>query len=149
MKVPKLPTLPNFTLPSRIARLNARMPQTPPSLVLVGMLKLVLERVLPDDALQPLIDKRFLIHITDAGLSLRFGYSTYGFHPVFDTLPANLTISAKLRDFIALLAREEDPDTLFFSRRLQMEGETDLAHLMKNTLDGIDVSSFTRTNSPA
>ena len=31
---------------------------------------------------------------------------------------ANLTISARVRDFIALLAREEDPDSLFFNRRL-------------------------------
>lgn len=39
---------------------------------------------------------------------------------------------------MALALREEDPDTLFFSRRLRMEGDTDLGLLVKNTLDAVD-----------
>ena len=39
-----------------------------------------------------------------------------------------------------LLARRlEDPDTLFFSRRLSMEGDTELGLLVKNTLDAIEL----------
>jgi predicted lipid carrier protein YhbT len=37
------------------------------------------------------------------------------------------------------MAREEDPDTLFFGRRLLMEGDTDLGLLVKNTLDGVEL----------
>ena len=66
-------------------------------------------------------------------------YGSRGFRPIFDAAPPDLTISARSRDFIALLAREEDPDTLFFSRRLLMEGDTDLGLLVKNTLDGIEL----------
>jgi predicted lipid carrier protein YhbT len=75
-------------------------------------------------------------------MTLRFAYGERGFRPVFDAAPADLTISARARDFLALLAREEDPDTLFFNRRLLMEGDTDLGLLVKNTLDGIDLPRF-------
>ena len=54
---------------------------------------------------------------------------------------ADLAISASLRDFIALWLREEDPDTLFFARRLTIEGDTDLGLTVKNLLDGIDWES--------
>ncbi|HLV27960.1 MAG TPA: SCP2 sterol-binding domain-containing protein, partial [Burkholderiaceae bacterium] len=38
-----------------------------------------------------------------------------------------------------LIQRGEDPDTLFFSRRLVMEGDTELGLLVKNTLDALDM----------
>lgn len=139
----KLPTrLPDFTLPAPVARLGDRLPQLPPSLALVAGLNLALGRMIPREPLEPLAGKRFAIRVTDAGLTLRFAYSTRGFRPIFDNTTPDLTISARSRDFIALMAREEDPDTLFFSRRLLMEGDTDLGLLVKNTLDGIELPHF-------
>ena len=38
-----------------------------------------------------------------------------------------------------LARRQEDPDTLFFSRRLSMEGDTELGLLVKNTMDAIEL----------
>ena len=134
--------LPDFTLPLPFARIGARLPQLPPSLALVGALNLALGRMLPREPLDPLIGKRFAIRVLDAGLCLRFAYSARGFRPIIDSAKPDLTISARSRDFIALMAREEDPDTLFFSRRLLMEGDTDLGLLVKNTLDGIELPRF-------
>ena len=134
--------LPDFTVPLPFARIAAKLPQLPPSLALVAGLNLALGRMIPREPLEPLIGKRFAIRVVDAGLSMRFAYSSRGFRPIFDSAKPDLTISARSRDFIALLAREEDPDTLFFSRRLLMEGETDLGLLVKNTLDGIDLAQF-------
>ncbi|MBI4986704.1 MAG: SCP2 sterol-binding domain-containing protein [Rhodocyclales bacterium] len=134
--------LPDFTLPAPLASLGARLPQLPPSLALITALNLALGRMIPRAPLEPLIGKRFAIRVLDAGLCLRFAYSSRGFRPIFDAAQPDLTISAKSRDFIALLAREEDPDTLFFSRRLLMEGDTDLGLLVKNTLDGIEMPRF-------
>jgi O2-independent ubiquinone biosynthesis accessory factor UbiT len=140
MTIFKLPArLPDFTLPAPLTRLGQRLPQLPPTLALLTGLNLALGRIIPREPLEPLIGKRFAIRILDAGLTLRFAYGSRGFRPIFDATPADLTISAKSRDFIALLAREEDPDTLFFSRRLLTEGDTDLGLLVKNTLDGIEL----------
>ncbi|MDD5247977.1 MAG: SCP2 sterol-binding domain-containing protein [Rhodocyclaceae bacterium] len=134
--------LPDFTLPAPFARLGSRLPQLPPSLALVAGLNLALGRMIPREPLEPLTGKRFAIRVLDAGLTLRFAYSSRGFRPIFDAARPDLTISAKSRDFIALMTREEDSDTLFFSRRLLMEGDTDLGLLVKNTLDGIDLPHF-------
>ena len=35
--------------------------------------------------------------------------------------------------------RKEDPDTLFFSRRLVVEGDTELGLIAKNTLDAVEL----------
>jgi predicted lipid carrier protein YhbT len=137
-----LPKLPDFTLPAPLARLGPKLPQLPPTLALVTGLNLALGRLIPREPLEMLIGKRFVIRVKDAGMTLRFAYGERGFRPLFDAAPPDLTISARARDFIALLAREEDPDTLFFNRRLLMEGDTDLGLLVKNTLDGIDLPRF-------
>lgn len=38
--------------------------------------------------------------------------------------------------------RQEDPDPLFFSHRLSMEGDTALGLLVKNTIDAIELPVF-------
>ena len=44
---------------------------------------------------------------------------------------------------VTLAMRKEDPDTLFFSRRLSMQGDTELGLLLKNTLDSLELPSDT------
>ena len=135
--------IPAFTLPVTLARVGARLPQLPPTLALVGGLNLALDRILPREPLEPLTGKRLLLKVTDAGLALRFTLTPRGFRPLFDSRQPDLTISATTRDYLALALREEDPDTLFFSRRLLIEGETDLGLLVKNTLDAVDWDALT------
>lgn len=131
--------VPDFTLPPRLARLGTKLPQLPPALLLVAALNLALDRLLPSGPLAPLAGKGLALRLTDAGLTLRFRLQAGRFEPVFDNSAADLTISARCRDFLALVLREEDPDTLFFSRRLLMEGDTELGLLVKNTLDAIEL----------
>jgi O2-independent ubiquinone biosynthesis accessory factor UbiT len=52
--------------------------------------------------------------------------------------PADVAIRGATPAFIALAARLEDPDTLFFQRRLVIEGDTELGLGVKNFLDGLD-----------
>jgi predicted lipid carrier protein YhbT len=54
--------------------------------------------------------------------------------------PADVTIRAAALDYWLLARREEDPDTLFFARRLLIEGDTALGLTMKNALDAVDWS---------
>ncbi|MEK7737576.1 MAG: SCP2 sterol-binding domain-containing protein [Pseudomonadota bacterium] len=131
--------LPDFTLPLPFARLGQRLPQLPQTLALIAALNLALGRVLPREPLAPLLGKRLAIRVSDAGLNLCFELGQRGFRPSFGSAVADLVISARVRDFLALLTREEDADTLFFSRRLRMEGETELGLLVKNTLDAIEL----------
>lgn len=130
--------LPDFTLPALLGRIGSRLPQLPPTLALVAALNLALGRWLPREPLAPLVGKRFAIRVTDAGLALRFTLGERGFRPSLDMAAADLSISARTRDFLALLSREEDADALFFNRRLLMEGDTELGLLLKNTLDAVE-----------
>lgn len=50
----------------------------------------------------------------------------------------NVTIRGALRDFVALATRAEDPDTLFFHRRLCIEGDVETGLHVKNALDTFD-----------
>ena len=40
--------------------------------------------------------------------------------------------------FLQLVARQEDPDTLFFNRELSIEGDTELGLIVKNMLDAVE-----------
>lgn len=51
---------------------------------------------------------------------------------------ASVTIRGDWRDFLLLASRHEDPDTLFFRRRLVIEGDTELGLAVKNLLDSLD-----------
>lgn len=134
--------LPDFTLPGLVGRIGQRLPQLPPTLLLTTGLNLALDRILPREPLEPLAGKRLMICVRDAGLSLRFSKGARHFHPSFDTRKPDLTISARARDFLALMTREEDADSLFFNRRLLMEGDTELGLLVKNTLDTIELPAL-------
>jgi predicted lipid carrier protein YhbT len=130
--------IPQFTLPRFVGAVHERLPQLPPTLGLTTALNLALDRILPRDTLAPLAGKLVCLRVTDGGLTLNFTLTEKGFRPAVSSSKPDLMISATTRDFIALALREEDPDTLFFSRRLVMEGDTDLGLLVKNTLDAVD-----------
>ncbi|QHG68061.1 ubiquinone anaerobic biosynthesis accessory factor UbiT [Pseudomonas putida] len=51
---------------------------------------------------------------------------------------ADVTIRGNWREFLLLASRQEDPDTLFFRRRLVIEGDTELGLAVKNLLDALD-----------
>ncbi|MEK8089683.1 ubiquinone anaerobic biosynthesis accessory factor UbiT [Thermithiobacillus plumbiphilus] len=129
-------TLPIF--PSSVGRILARLPVYPPSLTLVLALNRLLLPLLEKEVLRAWRGKRFCVQVKDAGLSFFFGLDATGFVACRATLAVDLCISANAYDFLLLAAREEDPDTLFFSRRLLMEGDTELGLLVKNTLDALE-----------
>ncbi len=131
-----------FTLPPLVARLAGRLPQWPPSVALAAALSLALGRLIDAEPLAPLRGRRLELRVIDAGLRLRVTFTGRGFAPVFDARPADVTISASAFDFLQLARRQADPDSLFFSRRLLMEGDTELGLLVKNTLDAVDLAAL-------
>lgn len=124
------------TLPKGMTRLLARLPAYPHSLLFAAALNQALGRRLGAELLQALRGKRLRIRVADAGLSFFVGVGC-SFHACRPG-PADLAISASAYDFLLLALRREDPDTLFFSRRLLMEGDTELGLLVKNTLDALE-----------
>jgi len=135
-------SLPLPTIPAPLANVLSRLPAYPGSLLFVTGLNLTLARHLPGDTLAMLEGKVLRIKVRDAGLAFDFAWRGNRFQAAGRGAEVALTIAASLQDFVSLIQRKEDPDTLFFSRRLIMEGDTELGLLAKNTLDSIDMSVF-------
>ena len=141
--------IPAFTLPAPLARLASYLPQRPPTLSLTTAPNPPPGRVLSREDLEPLAGRHLRMRVRDAGLTLDFTLGPRGFVPLSAGGEPDLTLTANVRDYIALALREEDPDTLFFGRRLLMEGATDLGLLVKNTLDAIDWDALHAEYAPA
>jgi predicted lipid carrier protein YhbT len=81
--------------------------------------------------------KSIRIHIRDAQTRLDFRIHNTRLQPAFQGQP-DVTISGNFIDFWQLATRQEDPDTLFFRRSLDIEGETETGVHIKNLLDALD-----------
>ena len=129
-------------LSAPLGRVFSLLPAYPGSCLFACALNLALVRHLPDDVRAALASKRLQLRTLDAGLAFDFCWDGRAFTAVRAGGCADLTISASVHDFALLAARKEDPDTLFFNRRLVMEGDTELGLLVKNTLDAIEQPLF-------
>jgi predicted lipid carrier protein YhbT len=127
-----------YTFPPQLGRLIEHLPTWPSSVTFACVLDLALGQVIRRGDLQALYGKRIAIHVTDAGLRLHFTVLSSGFAAAKGNLIPDLIISASAYDFYLLATRKEDPDTLFFNRRLVVEGDTELGLIAKNTLDAIE-----------
>lgn len=54
----------------------------------------------------------------------------------------DVSFSAEVNELILVAGRKEDPDTLFFQRRLKIEGDTELGLEVKNLLDNIEFDNL-------
>jgi len=128
-----------FTFPRPLGRLIEHLPTWPPSFAFTRILDLVLRQIICRGDLQALYGKRIAIHVTDAGLRLYFTVQPGGFLATAANAAPDLAISATAYDFCLLAMRKEDPDTLFFNRRLVVEGDTELGLVAKNALDAMEL----------
>ena len=92
---------------------------------------------LPKD-LSILDDKTVCIRIDDLGARAAIRFRNGRFYPADAHEAADVSFQACTADYLRLLRREEDPDTLFFQRRLRIEGNTELGLALKNMLDSIE-----------
>ncbi|MBU4505222.1 MAG: SCP2 sterol-binding domain-containing protein, partial [Gammaproteobacteria bacterium] len=91
---------------------------------------------------QRLEGQRIRIQVRDAGLRFDFVWRGTLFRACPPQPETELTLSANAHDFVRLARRQDDPDTLFFNRRLSMEGDTELGLVVKNALDALELPVF-------
>lgn len=78
------------------------------------------------------------IKITDLSVDWLIKVGSDRFMPVERELIEDVSIAGESRDFLLLATRRADPDTLFFQRKIRIEGDTELGLGVKNTMDSID-----------
>ena len=109
------------------------------------MQRLVIEQALARCFAQPLREGEFdllagkwlHLHITDLDMSWYLTRIPDRLQ-VARQAKADVSIRGSWRDFLLLASRQEDPDTLFFRRRLIIEGDTELGLAIKNLMDSLD-----------
>ncbi len=78
------------------------------------------------------------IKVTDLNIDWLISVGSDKFTPIARNLEDDVCISGESPDFILLATRQADPDTLFFQRRIRIEGDTELGLGVKNTMDSMD-----------
>lgn len=78
------------------------------------------------------------IKVTDLNIDWLIRVGSDSFVPIERELEDDVSISGESPDFILLATRRADPDTLFFQRRIRIEGDTELGLGVKNTMDSMD-----------
>ena len=129
--------LAELSVPAPLSSLLRRLPEGPPALFVSLSLNLAIAKGLIErSAFEALVGKRLRIEASDAGTGVTLTLAGQRFLPADGT--PDVVIRARVADYVLLALRREDPDTLFFTRRLVIEGDTDLGLIVKNALDALD-----------
>jgi predicted lipid carrier protein YhbT len=83
-------------------------------------------------------DAKVRIKVTDLRIDWLIRVGSDKFTPLERNLKDDVCISGESLDFLLLATRQADPDTLFFQRRIRIEGDTELGLGVKNTMDSMD-----------
>ncbi len=117
----------------------SRLPAYPGSFLLVAALNRLLAQQLSTDVRQHLFGKKLRVQVRDARVTFDFMCTGARFTACQPLASPDLTISAHSQDLVRLAQRLEDPDPLFFNRRLSMEGDTELGLVVKNAMDAMEL----------
>jgi len=135
--------IPDLRLPAPFAALGARLPQWPASVALAGALNAAVRAgVLDANELAPLEACVLRVRVTDAGACASVAWRAGRFRAQPGHAPAALQFTAPASAYLQMLTRQEDPDTLFFHRRLTIEGDTELGLFAKNLLDRVELPAW-------
>lgn len=124
------------------------LPAWPGSVLFAAGLNRVVAPQLPPDVRAALDGKAVRIWVRETSLRFDVTWRWDRFAPLAGLKAPDLAIGASVRDFVLLAQRREDPDTLFFARRLIMEGDTELGLLVKNTIDALDLALLDPNRMP-
>ncbi len=123
-------------LPAPLAFIARHLPETPPSFALATALNVVRPRLWPEEDFAWLTGKTIRLAILDLERGVTLAFDGMRFHA--SSTSADVTFGASMEDYLILARRQEDPDTLFFQRRLTIEGDTEVGLALKNLLDATD-----------
>ena len=134
--------IPDFKIPLLVTKISQKMPNWPADqLIVLAMNMNVRLGVFPQDALDALEGRVVGFEVCDMAYSTALTWLNGKFWHA-ETETAELMMRANTAQFLQLLNRQEDPDTLFFNRTLVIEGDTELGLVVKNLLDSIDWSNL-------
>jgi predicted lipid carrier protein YhbT len=134
--IPPGPVLPKLlSLPARLT------PSFVHNRALTTALNIIFYKNLKQGELDFLQDRIIRIEIDDIGIDFRISLAQKKIISADRNAHIDLELKGSTYNYMLLASRREDTDTLFFSRRLHMQGDTELGLYVKNFLDGMDMDS--------
>ncbi len=134
--IQKSPVLPGlFALPCKLIPISVH------SQLLVFFLNRLLKEQMLEGDLSFLESRRLCVNVRDANIKYFISLKNNELVSIAPSSKNDIEIKASVFDFLQLAARQQDPDTLVFQRRLVMQGNTELGLEIKNFLDGLDLES--------
>lgn len=128
--VVKTPSL--LALPSRF------LPFSVQQKCLNSIVSCVFKEAIEDGDLEFLQHKWLKVTVSDLNLSWYLSFENNHIIIKQNAPQTDVSFSATVNDLILVAGRKEDPDTLFFQRRLSIEGDTELGLEVKNLMDNIE-----------
>lgn len=118
------------------------IPQRVHNKVLLEGLKRVFHEALEDGDFEFLEGRWLKVSISDLDVSWMISYQDDKLIVGDASQQQDVSFSGCLNDLVLIAGRKEDPDTLFFQRRLKIEGDTELGLEVKNLMDSLDLDSL-------
>lgn len=115
------------------------IPFGPQRLLLQAILQNIFAEALREGDFDFLQQQWLCIDVNDLDLKWFFSVNAQRQLLVENKGHSHAVIKGSWKAFLELAARQKDPDSLFFQRKLLIEGDTDLCHGVKNLLDGIEL----------
>lgn len=122
---------------SAVKRLLATMPAGVHSRALATLFNHALRGQEVTGRFEEIEGKSVQLCITDIPCNLHFRFQRGRLRACGEG-SGDVIIAGELAAFLRLAARDEDPDTLFFTRQLTIEGETETGLHIKNLLDSME-----------
>ncbi len=125
-------------VPRLIAKPFHLMPTRMQQIILNRLLQRVFNEALLAGDMDFLNSNRIKFEIEDCHLSWTCTVSKNRLYIIDNRYNPDATIRCNLNELVLLANQKIDPDTLFFQRRLVIEGDTELGLTMKNIMDTLD-----------
>ncbi len=139
--LPYIPNLPRPALAPFVRLVEPRIPFRLKKAVLETALNNAFKALLEDDEFYFMEDQRLGLEVRDLGIRITFTCADEKL-VVCTGDEADAWIKGDAAEFLKLANRQQDPDTLFFQRKLLIEGDTELGLAVKNLLDSFDWSEL-------
>ena len=135
----RAPSASGFPLVRRLAALPGRfIPYAVQRPVLAAVLNEAFREPLKFGELDFLEGRAIRIRVQDLAIDWLLSVRDGRFTPLDRAGQEDVCISGDSLGFALLATRRADPDTLFFQRRIRVEGNTELGLGVKNTMDSMD-----------
>ncbi|MCG9696047.1 SCP2 sterol-binding domain-containing protein [Shewanella sp. Isolate11] len=126
--------------PKAMAKPLAIVPFSVKARVIEKILDQLMAQQIADEELDFLKQRWVKIEIQDMNLSFEVSFENR--FKVREQGDAEVTFSAPTKELVLIAAAKEDPDTLFFQRKLAIEGDTELGLEVKNLLLSIEFDAM-------